>query len=83
MFYVVNTDIVDHKAALNLLAGYDVRYSVYKVGDTFNIEVLYGNDFRPAEMAFQMNFRQTGKVCPSCWLSGNKICGHLTFTELM
>jgi hypothetical protein len=86
MFIVKPTTHVDYKAALNLIADYSVDYNVMqKLGKTHI--VVMGEEgreghFRLCEKAFQMNFRQSGKVCFICEGVGEEVCDHLTFTEL-
>ena len=88
MFTVKPANYDSYVAALELIANYRVDYSViYKhvfsrnhitVFDTSNPE-----DLRLCEMAFQMNFRQSGKVCDACANKGLEFCGHLTFTSVI
>ena len=68
--------------------------SVYLVVDTINVHNTCGPtipEFDPedevylAELAFQMNFRQSGIVCPHCKAKNPKedCCGHLNFTSFI
>jgi len=54
-----------------------VMLVVYANGDSDEAK----GDLRLAEMACQMNYRQTGSiVCPICSKKGDtSVCGHLTF----
>ena len=81
---------------LMYLSDYDLKFSLMiKSGDTGvivahaveckdcgNVDCNSGHEsFRLAEMAFQMNHKQTGALlCPVCEKTGvGDCCGHLTF----
>lgn len=91
MFVVKPVDVHDVMAALSIISCYKVRIrvmcynpdSVKAANFVFVIEedVERPDDHRLSEMAFQMNFRQKGKVCEVCKDSGEEFCGHLTFTS--
>ncbi len=81
--------------ALLFLAKYNLKFSMTPVTngtgvivvhpggcrDCGNVDCNGGNDeFRLAEMAFQMNYRQIGSMaCSVCEKAGMQICGHLIF----
>lgn len=92
MFVVKPTDMHDVMATLGLLAHYDVKVTVISQDpDSIkpsNYSFVVDSDgdegeLRLAEMSFQMNFRQKGKVCIICKDEdeGKEFCGHLTFTS--
>ena len=69
----------DHYVASEFLSEYDV--TVMEVGKDIIVHGD-GEDFRLAEMCFQMNFHQAGnKACPICAAVGKLFCGHLVFTR--
>jgi len=80
--------------AMLLVAEYDLKFSMTHNDDGTGVLVVYkdicdhcgcvecnggGGNFRLAEMAFQMNYRQVDSVCPVCYKEGEDLCGHLTF----
>ena len=70
------TEVVELLFSYNVLVAINVAEGFIKVmpldNDTYN--------FRLCEMAFQMNFKQGGRVCPVCEKNGATTCGHLHFT---
>lgn len=83
MFFVQVTNEVDYQAAMKLIHEYYTGYGVVKENGITTITVSGGDDLCLCEMAFQMNFSQTGKMCHKCSDAGELSCGHLTFTELL
>lgn len=47
------------------------------------VHEYHASNYRLCEMAFQLNYRQTGVVCPVCEKEGLDVCGHLTFGEVV
>ena len=84
LFFVHPKSHRDYTNALEILQSYKVKYQ-----DNVRLNKHYitvsAEDGCPettlCEMAFQMNFRQAGKVCATCKGKGKNICGHLTFTS--
>jgi hypothetical protein len=91
MFVIKPATPKDALHALFLLSYYEVSFTAYSDGEHSNTTFIKvsreyrKDDLRLAEMAFQMSFRQKGKICPVCEMvdKGKQTCGHLTFTEVI
>lgn len=91
MFVVKCKNAFDYGVVTNILSTYDVHIKM-DVGVTTMLVVTERNgneqDYRLCEMAFQMNMRQEGNLCPVCRArieetgEGDAVCGHLTFTTV-
>lgn len=86
----------DFQQAMFIMSYYHVSMTAYSNGEdatsTYMVVGGEGNgqqvkeeDLHNAEMAFQMNFRQVGKICPHCdgQIEGETVCGHLTFSTFI
>ena len=69
--------------AMEFLEEYMVQTHRWKKFIVVTEHTLGQDDFRLAEMCFQMNWHQKSGVCPLCQACGEKNCGHLTFTRLV
>jgi hypothetical protein len=87
MFTILASSPLDMLDAMFILSHYQVKFQAFSdAEDPLSTEIVVDEegregDLRMAEMAFQMNFRQVGKICPSCKREDPEetICGHLTF----
>jgi hypothetical protein len=87
MFIIKPKTKEDRAAALKLLEIYNVCIEERKDGIIVVLSVeTHEKDYQLAEMAFQMNFIQDGRLftCELC-INGGIVdpCGHLTFTEVI
>ena len=87
MFTILISSADDLLQALFVLSYYQVKFQTFSDAENpFSTEIVVDEemregDLRLAEMAFQMNYRQVGHICPSCQRDypEEKSCGHLTF----
>lgn len=87
----------DVRHAMLILSYYHVMSEVYSDGENpdscymvVKANPIMGDHqqdaLRMAEMAFQMNHRQVGMICPHCKADDDydeRTCGHLTFTTFI
>jgi len=90
MFVIKPTKAIDLQQAIFILSFYQVKYHSISDGEDPGTAILVVDkenkegDLYLAEMAFQMNFRQVGNVCPVCKEeTGERVCGHLTFSSFV
>ena len=95
MFVIYPKDPAEWQNAMFMLSYYHVLCRTYSDGDNeisayMVVEGLpetdgtdRDDDLRMAEMCFQMNWHQEGKLCPHCVDHSDVFdcCGHLTFTK--
>ncbi len=86
MRFIVNITTADSALlALFLLSNYMLHTQILSDSENHNstkivvFDEFRGGDFRLAEMAFQMNFKQVGTVCFVCEGEQLHTCEHLTF----
>jgi hypothetical protein len=92
MFHIIARDASETLDIMLLLSYYKVtvKKNTFKnlpgailigVYPCKSTETILQNDFRLAEMAFQMNYRQVLNICPVCKVKypDEQTCGHLTF----
>lgn len=89
MFIIKPKFAEDWQVAIFMLSYYHVSMTTFSDGD--NVESAYmvvscgkdqsQEDLRLAEMCFQMNWNQVGRICPHCAevCTDEEFCGHLTF----
>jgi len=87
MFTILAGSPLDMLDAMFILSHYQVKFQAFSDAENpLSTEIVVDEEIREgdlnlAEMAFQMNYRQVGYICPFCVREDPeaKTCGHLTF----